>query len=317
MASLVWMGLGLALLVFAGDRLVDDATAVARRARVPPAVVALTIVAAGTSLPELLVSALASLDGQGGIAAGNVLGSNIFNVGFILGATALVSPIPTTRQVLRVDWPILLLATAAGALTLRDGAVDRAEGLFLAAACLGFLGFSVWYARRVMPADEVPTDDAVRFGVPDRSPALLAVGLVGSLVGLGLGADWFVDGAAGVARAVGWSDRVIGLTVVSAGTGAPEVVSSLAAARKGQHDMAVANVIGSNVFNVLGILGAAALVRPLAVPDLTVDVGVALAFTVALGPVLWFQSRITRPEGAALLLAWVGYTAWLVVAGAA
>jgi cation:H+ antiporter len=265
------------------------------------------VIAAGTSLPELLVSASAAWDGSGAIAAGNVLGSNTFNLGFILGLVALVAPIPTARQVLRVDWPFLLVATGGVALLLRDGLVDRPEGAFLLASCAAFLGFSVWYARRVMPADEAPEAEP-----PPAHPGRTAVGLALAFVALGIGARWFVDGAAGLARGLGWTERVIGLTVVSAGTGAPEVVASLVAARKGRHDMAVANVIGSNVFNLLGILGTAALVRPLAVPDLRADVAVTLGFTVALGPVLWFQRQITRPEGALLLGAWGLYTAWLV-----
>lgn len=304
---MAWLGLGLLLLVVAGDQVVDRSTVLARWARIPPAVVALTVIAAGTSLPELLVSALAAADGSGAIAAGNVLGSNTFNVGFILGAVALVAPVPTTNQVLRVDWPFLLVATAGVGLLLRDGLVDRAEGAFLVGSCVSFLGFSVWYAQRVMAADEVADP-----GTPPARPLLAAAALLGAFAALALGARWFVEGAAGLARGLGWSERVIGLTVVSAGTGAPEVVASLVAARKGRHDMAVANVMGSNLFNLLGILGVAALVRPLTVPDLRIDLAVTFGFTVALGPILWFQRRITRPEGALLLLSWCAYTAWLV-----
>jgi cation:H+ antiporter len=307
MWSVGWLGAGLLLLVVAGDKVVDLSTALARWARIPPAVVALTIIAAGTSLPELLVSALAAWQGSGAIAAGNVLGSNTFNVGFIVGVVALVAPIPTSRQVLRVDWPFLVIATGGVALLLRDGLVDRPEGAFLVVSCAAFLGFSVWYAQRVMPAEDLPEQEPA-----PAHPAATAAALLVAFAALGLGARWFVDGAAGLARGLGWSERVIGLTVVSAGTGAPEVVASLVAARKGRHDMAVANVIGSNVFNLLGILGTAALVRPLTVPDLRADLAVTLAFTVALGPMLWFQRRITRAEGALLLGAWCAYTGWLV-----
>lgn len=308
LASLAWLGAGLFLLVTAGDKVVDFAAALARWARIPPAVVALTVIAAGTSLPELLVSAHAAWDGSGGMAAGNVLGSNIFNIGFILGSVAVLGPISATRQVLRVDWPILLIATFGAALFLRDGLVDRWEGAFLLTSCGGFLAFSAWYARRVMPAEDRPSDPEP----PPARPLWPAVGLVVAFAALALGARWFVDGAAGLARGLGWSERVIGLTVVSAGTGAPEVVASMLAARKGRYDMAVANVIGSNLFNLLGILGSAALVRPLEVPDLRADVAVTLAFTLALGPILWFQQRITRLEGALLLTGWTVYTGWLV-----
>ncbi len=309
MIAIGWMVAGLLLLVFAGDKVVDAAAALARWARIPPAVVALTVIAAGTSLPELLVSSVAAWNGSGAIAAGNVLGSNTFNIGFILGLVSLVAPIPTTRQVLLADWPFMVISTGGAALLLRDGLVDRAEGGFLLASCLAFVGFSVWYARTVAPGDGPPVepgDDA-----PVNPVITLAVLLL-AFAALGVGARWFVDGASGVARAVGLSERVIGLTVVSAGTGAPEVVASLIAARKGRHDMAVANVVGSNVFNILGILGTAAVVRPLEVPDLRVDVAVALGFTLALGPVLWFQRRISRPEGALLLAGWVAYTGWLL-----
>jgi cation:H+ antiporter len=272
-------------------------------------VVALTVVAAGTSLPELLVSAVAASQGSGAIAVGSVLGSNSFNIGFILGVVALIQPIPTVRQVLRVDWPFLAVATAGVALLLRDRLLDRPEGLFLVASCAAFLGFTVWYARRVMPPGDV---SSIPQEVVTVSPGASAVTLALAFLALGVGARWFVDGASGIARAVGLTERVIGLTVVSVGTGAPEVVASLMAARKGRHDMAAANVMGSNIFNLLGILGTSALIRPLEVPDLMADVAVALGFTLALGPMLWFQRRVTRTEGGLLLSAWVGYTAWLL-----
>jgi cation:H+ antiporter len=305
--SIAWLFAGLAVLVVAGDKVVDFVAALARWARIPAPVVALTVIAAGTSLPELLVSANAAWDGSGGIAVGNVLGSNTFNVGFILGLMALMVPVPTTRQVLRVEWPFLVVATGGVAMLQRDGLVDRPEGAFLLVSCVAFLGFSLWYARRVMPSEGVLEVESI-----PTHPGRVAVGLALAFLALGFGARWFVDGAAGLARELGWSERVIGLTVVSGGTGAPEVVASIIAARKGRHDMAVANVMGSNLFNLLGILGVAALVRPLAVPDLGVDVAVTLAFALVLGPILWFQKRITRSEGALLLGAWGLYTAWLI-----
>ncbi|MDH5672235.1 MAG: calcium/sodium antiporter [Myxococcales bacterium] len=310
---------GLVLLVAGGEALVRGASGVALIARVVPAVIGLTIVAAGTSMPELVVSTQAALEGSPGLAVGNVVGSNIFNIGAILGLTALLAPLPIQGNTVRLEWPVMMLAALQLHLLSRDGIVDRLEGAFLLGAMVAFTAYAVWLGR-MATADGGGTDGTgqlatASFGRVGRAalaPNLAAIGIgIGLLAG---GSTALVRGAVGVASGLGVSETVIGLTIVSAGTSTPELVTSLMAARRGQADLAVGNVVGSNIFNVLGILGATALILPLPVPPEIIarDNGWMIAASLLLFPLMRSGMRVTRAEGAVLLVGFCVYTTLLL-----
>ena len=298
---------GLVLLVVAATVLVRGAAALALRLGLSPVVVGLTVVAFGTSAPELVVSVQAALAGAGGIAVGNVVGSNVANVGLVLGAAVLVRPFATDPAVLRRDLPVLFAVTALAAALLWDRQMGRGEGAVLAAGLVAYLAWSVRAARAEPEALEV---DLAPAGPAWRD----ALFVVAGLAGLVLGADLFVGAATGLAEAAGVSNAVIGLTVVAVGTSLPEFSTTIVAALRGEAGIAVGNVVGSNLFNLLGILGVAAVVRPLDTPGLeAVDVAVMGAFTLALGLALWTGRRLVRWEGAVLLAGYAGYMVYLAV----
>lgn len=311
------VGIGAALLAYSGDRLVGLAVNIAEKARLTPAVIGLTIVAAGTSAPELFVSITAALGGTPGIAIGNVVGSNIANFGLILGSCALVTAVPVAAGVLRFEYPFLVLSTWIALLLCRDGWLDRLEGGFFIAAMVAFTAYAVWVAQREIGAAEQELVSAASHASgagPRRQAAwLLAVGVLAALAGLVLGAHLLVKGAVALAQGLGVSERIVGLTVVAVGTSLPELAVSVAAALRKQLEMAVANVVGSNVFNLLMILGAAGLARPLPIDARTikVDMWVMMGMTVLLFPLVFHKRTLSRRGGACLLLAYVGYLAWL------
>ena len=310
--------LGLAALVWSADRFVDGAAATARLLGVPPLLVGMVVVGFGTSAPELTVSAFAAAAGDSGIALGNAWGSNICNVALILGLSAAISPIVVPRAARRFDLPVLLGATALSWLLLVDGTLARADAWILLAVFAAWLGLSVRAALRgKKPAID---GDAPGGGLPGRAAAFWT--LVG-LVVLVASSRALVWGAAGVARTLGTSELLIGLTVVAVGTSLPELASSVAAARKGESDLAVGNVIGSNLFNTLAVVGLAGAIRPMETVAPAVagrDVPVAFALTAALllvlpVPFVWRKAavrRLARPAGWLLLAAYAGYMAWLL-----
>ena len=308
------VGLGLALLLAGGEALVRGASGLALAARVPPAVVGLTIVAAGTSAPELVVSVQAALAGSAGIAAGNVVGSNLFNIAVILGVTALVQPLPVELRTLRAEWPVLVLSAGAFVLAANDGRIHRGEGAAMLGALLVTTVVVIALARREPASD----DAALATASLGRTGALgVALNLGAIVVGiavLALGSTLLVDGASALARAAGVSDTVIGLTVVSAGTSTPELAASLVAARRGQAGMAIGNVIGSNIFNVLAIAGGTALVLPLDVPAVIVsrDAPLMVLASLALFGLMRTGYVISRREGAVLVSAYLVYLAVLI-----
>lgn len=312
---------GLVILVVGADVLVRGASRLAAMVGVSPLVVGLTVVAFGTSAPELAVSVGGALSGAGGLAVGNAVGSNVFNVLAILGAAALVSPLVVHQRLVRIDVPLVVGVTALVWLLAADGRLARLEGVALVAGLAAYTVWSYHASRREPP--EVSDEYAEAFGAPAESVrrrwplALLAV--VGGVAALVLGARLLVSGATALAGAVGVSDLIIGLTVVAAGTSLPELATSLMAVRRGERDIAVGNVVGSNLFNLLGVLGAAALVAPTGLPVssavLQTDLPVALlAMTVAL-PVLATGLALVRWEGALLLVGYGGYLVTLVFVG--
>jgi cation:H+ antiporter len=299
---------GIALLYLGAEGLVRGSASLALRLGMAPLVIGLTVVAFGTSMPELVVSVGAALEGQGGLAVGNVVGSNIGNIGLILGISALIAPLAVHARIIRLDLPLLVLVSAGMAVLLGDGRVERVEGALLAAGLLGYVGFTLYAARRDGTPVGAEPDGIVP--APHSSSALDAGLIVGGLALLVLGARLLVSGAVTIASAAGVEEAVIGLTVVAIGTSLPELATSVVAALKGEGDIAVGNVVGSNLFNLLGILGVTALVRPLAAPGIgMVDLAVMLGAAVLLVPLMWTGRRVSRAEGGFLL---AGYTAYVV-----
>jgi cation:H+ antiporter len=312
------VGAGVALLAFAGGRLVDFAAALARRARLTPAVIGLTVVAAGTSMPELSVSVAAALRGSTEIAMANVVGSNIANIGLILGVCGLIATIPVRVRILRFEYPFMVLASWLLLLLCRDHCFDRLEAGFFLVSAIAFIAYSVWVARNEVDAAERSTIagevPAPADRLAPRPLPLLLSGIAGALLGLALGAELLMRGAVSIAAALGMSERVIGLTIVAAGTSLPELVASLAAALKKHHEMAIANIVGSNILNVLMILGVTGLLRPIPVSSQLVfpDMAVMLVFAVLLFPLVIWDRRLVFRDGAILLGAYVGYIVLLL-----
>jgi cation:H+ antiporter len=303
--------IGLAALAWSADRFVDGAAAVARYLGMPALLVGMLVIGFGTSAPELVVSAFAAAGGQPELAFGNALGSNIANIGLILGVTAVVTPVLVHRGILRKELPVLLGVTVLlGVLTL-DKHVSRADAVVLLVVLGVLIVWSIVQARR-------STDDALGKDVEAEAVAhpltrKAAWGwLIAGLILLVVSSRVLVWGAVAIARGLGWSDLVIGLTVVALGTSAPELASSIAAARKGENDLALGNVIGSNLFNTLGVIGLAGVISPAAIsPDLvTRDIPVVFLFATALVVfAVWplGKGKLTRIEGLLLVAAYVAY----------
>lgn len=297
---------GLALLVLGGDLLVRGAVNLALKLGMTPLVVGLTVVAFGTSAPELLVSLSAALKGSSGIAMGNVVGSNIANVLVILGVTALVSVIVTKGHDLRESWAMMIGATILVIAVAFTGEIGRIEGMILLLALAAVL----WRQLTTGRADATELEGA-KLGA---GWGMIIAWLVAGLVLLPLGANLLVGGATEIARAFGISETVIGLTLVAIGTSLPELAASVASAVKGRADMALGNVVGSNIFNLLAILGITALVAPLSVPPemMRLDMWVMLGSALLLAPFLFRGIAVTRPVGALFVTGYAAYV-WVLL----
>jgi len=311
---------GLVILTLGGEALVRGATSIARRANIAPAIIGATVVAAGTSMPELVVSVQAAMAGSPDVAMSNAVGSNIYNIVLILGITPLIIPLAVQGVTIRLQWPVMLLAAAWLLMLARDGLLDRLEGGFLLLGLVVFVAWTVRLARDVAPEHEKKTFGSVAERVPmaetTRHWVLSIGGIIVGVALLVLGAKLLVDGAVTIAGSMGISERVIGLTVVAVGTCLPELATSIIAALHGRADLAVANVVGSNIFNVLGILGATALTHPVGVNKSTISVDNwwLLALSLLLFPLMKTGKVISRAEGAFLLTLGVAWTIWLFVA---
>lgn len=315
--ALLAVAAGLLLLVISADRFVEGAAALARHFGMPPLLIGMVVVGFGTSAPELVVSAIAAVQGNAGLALGNAYGSNIANIALILGITALIKPVVFRSQVLHKELPILAAVTALSAWQLWDGQVTRVDALVLLAVFAGLMGWSILQGLR-QQADSLAGE--VQSELEGRESSL-GRAIFWLLVGLGLlvaSSRMLVWGAVTVAQSLGVSDLVIGLTVVAIGTSLPELAASVVAARKGEHDLAVGNVLGSNLFNTLAVVGLAGVITPFgAAPevlsrDVTVMAGLTLLlFALGYG-FFGRQGRINRMEGAFLLLIYLGYNAYLL-----
>jgi len=318
-AAVGFIVLGLALLGAGGELLVRGGAAVARLARVTPAVIGLTIVAMGTSLPEMAVTFFARLSGRPDVAMGNVIGSNIFNIAAILGLASLFVVLRVHGNAVKLEWPFMFISSFLALLLARDGVVDRLEGGFFVISLFLFTVYSVRVARREVrgkEAEEIKAEvEALTEPIGKLRGYAVNGGLIAAgIVGLVIGARFLVDGAVKVAAMAGMSERVIGLTIVAAGTGLPELATSVVAALRKQTEIAVANVMGSNIFNILGTVGLVSLVQPTQVSSALVNIDMwwMMAFTVAVLPMMYTGMRIVRAEGV-LLLAGYGVYLWLII----
>jgi cation:H+ antiporter len=301
---------GIGLLYVGGDLLVRNSSLLARRWGIPPVIIGLTIVSFGTSAPELAASVSAALQGAPEISIGNVVGSNIANIALILGLTAAIHPLRAGAQFLKRDTPLMIgVAVLLGVLFL-NGSLGRIEGAVFVIGLAGYL----WLLLRTDETAEVQAEFVQEFSPMSTSPTWVAGGgaLVG-LVALVAGAQLLVAGATSIARAAGVPELIIGLTLVAVGTSLPELATSVIAALKREPDIALGNIVGSNIFNILGILGITVLVRPIDLPfeRIAMDLAVMVALSVLLWPFLRTGMRLGRREGATLLGLYVAYVVFL------
>jgi len=310
---------GLIALIAGANLLVRGASTLAAVLGISPLVIGLTVVAFGTSTPEMAVSVQSAWSGKTDLAVGNVVGSNIFNVLFILGLSALIAPLVVAEQLVRKEVPIMIGASLLVLVLAQGGLISRVEGGILFALVVAYTVYLIWAARR--EGTGASADYEREYGAQARSRgrhlALQGALIVVGLVLLVLGSDWLVQAAVQTARRLGLSEVVIGLTIVAAGTGLPELAASVAASLKGERDIAVGNVVGSNLFNLLAVLGISSLVSPLGLsvaPALiTFDIPVMLAVAVACLPIFFSGYRIARWEGALFLSYYVCYAAYLLL----
>lgn len=308
--------LGFCLLVGGAEWLVRGASRLAATSGISPLVIGLTVVAFGTSAPELSVSVQSAVSGQANIAVGNIVGSNILNVLLILGLAALITPLIVSSQLVRLDVPLMIGVSVLVYLLALDGYIGRLDGLLLFAGIVAYTVFSIVQSRR--ESVQIQTEYAEEFG-PGKSGGILmnlALIVIG-LVLLVLGARWLVNGAVMIAKLLGISDLIIGLTVIAIGTSLPEVAASVVASVRGQRDIAVGNVVGSNLFNLLMVLGLTGLISPSGIhvspAALGFDIPVMIAVAVACLPIFFTAHRIDRWEGALFLGYYLAYTVYLIL----
>ena len=316
MLDTVFLVGGLALILLGANGLTDGAAAVAKRFQISDLVIGLTIVAFGTSAPELVISAMAAMGGSAEMAIGNVVGSNVFNVLMIIGVTALVMPIKVGESTLSKEIPLVILASFVLAFMANDimldgntsNVISRIDGLVLLGFFLIFLRYTFAIARNGNSEEEgekikeMPIWKSILF-------------IIGGLAGLVFGGQWFVDGASGIASSLGVSESIIGLTIVALGTSLPELATSVTAALKKNSGIAIGNVIGSNLFNVFFVLGCSATISPLPMGGINnVDMAVLIGSAILFWLVGWFFKKrtITRIEGALLVVCYIAYTAFLI-----
>ena len=315
MIDILILLLGLGLILVGANALTDGASAVAKRFGISDLVIGLTIVAMGTSAPELVVSVTAALNDSAELALGNVVGSNIFNILAIVGCTAMVMPISVCKGLMSKELPLVILSSlvmwAVASDTLLDGeaanVVSRIDGILL----LAFFAIFMRYTFSIAKADSPDTEE-----IKPMPMWKAALWIIGGLAGLIFGGRYFVDGASGIARSLGVSESVIGLTLVAAGTSLPELATSVVAALKKNPGIAIGNVIGSCLFNVFFIIGTAATIAPLPLGGITQTDMLTL---VGASVLLWFfglvigDRKITRVEGTFMVLCFIAYTAWLII----
>ncbi len=318
---------GLVALYYGAEALVGGSSSLALRFGIAPLIVGLTVVAFGTSAPELLVSLLAVFDGKDGISVGNIIGSNIANIALILGCASMVRPMSVNEEVVKREYPIMLGASILLCVVAHDLVISRADGILMLVLMVAFLGYSLWKGLRTSnrgdkaeaggeagEAGEVSEVDELEDVDPSKSTVPKDIAkLVFGIVLLAGGAYLLVESAIVIAKALEIPDLVIGITMVAIGTSLPELATSVIAAYRGESDISVGNVIGSNVFNILLVLGTVAVIAPISVGQIAVDVDlwVMLAISILIWPLMRSGYSINRLEGAGLLIGYVAYTVYL------
>jgi cation:H+ antiporter len=323
MLTAILLIVGVVLLVAGAESLVRGASKLAASIGISPLVVGLTVVAFGTSAPELAVSTHAAYTGEADIAVGNVVGSNIFNILFILGLSAMVTPLAVAQQLIRLDMPIMIGASLLLPILGMDGKISRIDGLLLFSLVVAYTIFLIRQSRKESKAVQEEYEREYGVGEEEKTPRAWKIDLayvIGGVVMLLLGSRWLVDGAVRVAIDLGVSELMIGLTIIAVGTSLPELATSVIASLRGERDIAVGNVVGSNIFNILAVVGLTGLVAPEGVPvsieALRFDIPVMIMVVLACAPVFMTGLIIQRWEGFLFLAYYLAYLSHLVLAAA-
>ena len=298
-----WLVLGLVILIFSGDYLVKGAVGVAEKFKISPLVIGMTVVSFGTSAPELFVSIKAAWEGSPDLAIGNVIGSNIANIALVLSITVLIFPIIVDRNSKIIDWPMMMFSSILFYVFSLDNVISTIEGVAMVSILLVFTILLIRNSRKLnLDLDEVIDSTPSNMG-------LTVLYLIGGLVGLKFGADWFVEGAKGVAKSFGMTDKVIGVTIVAFGTSVPELVASGVAAYRRQTDISLGNLVGSNIFNILIVLGITSIITPIQVAEsvMVFDMYWMLGIALALYPMMFIGKKMGRIHGLILLSAYITY----------
>ena len=303
--EIVWLLVSLVILYYGAEGLVFGASSLAKRLGLSALVIGLTIVSIGTSAPELVVSANAAINGQSALSIGNVLGSNIFNIGFVLGLSAIIYPMLVNRQLLKFDVPVMIATSILFLLFFIDSEISRLEALLMILLFISYIAYLIITSRKEQKNSSETTQDDIKI---TKHWSIDIVLIVVGLVALVYGSDLLVVNAIIIAERLGMSEAMIGLTIVAAGTSMPELATSVVAAIKKRSDIAIGNIVGSNIFNILLILGVAGTIQPITTPDINYIDGL---FVVLLGVVLWFfmkhSSSIRRWQGAIFVLLYIIY----------
>jgi cation:H+ antiporter len=310
MGNILYLFAGLFILILGGDFLVKGSTSLALRMRLSPLVVGLTIVAFGTSSPELLVSINAALAGSPDLTMGNVIGSNICNLALVLGVSAMIRPIRVNSDSIKIDWPMTMGSSVLLYFLVREGLLKSFEGILFIALLLSYTVFGIRKSRKENYKPKIESDSQLS---DKKSTKLLVkdiVLIILGCVGLFYGSDWFVEGAKGLAAVFGVEERVIGITVLALGTSLPELVTASIASFKNQTDLALGNLMGSNIFNILSILGITSIIKEIEVSDviLNTDMVWMLGITLLILPMMVHKREVGRYEGIVLLLIYGYYT---------
>jgi|SRR5699024_7049002 len=299
---------GFVLLIKGADWFVEGSSSVAKLLNVPPVIIGLTIVAMGTSAPEAAVSITAGLQGSNEIALSNIVGSNIFNLLVVVGVCAAIKPFLADRDILRRDYPLTIIISAVLWFFARDGQLSRFEGAVFLLGFVSYIGYMIWASLK----NRTVSSETIETLSPGKSVLYIAVGLAGVI----LGGNFVVDGASAIAANLGLSQNLIGLTIVAIGTSLPELVTSIVAAQKGESGLALGNVVGSNIFNVLFILGASVVLTPIPVPfESIIDMIILLVITIVMYAFVRFSKdyKVTRLQGWFSILLYIAYTTYIII----
>ena len=302
--QIFWLVLGLAILIVSGDFLVKGSVGVAQKFKLSPLVIGMTVVSFGTSAPELFVSIKAALMGSPDLAIGNVIGSNIANIALVLAITVLIFPIVVDRNSKRIDWPFMFFASILFYVFALDNVIEFWEGIVLVALLFSFIIFLIRNSRK----NNLKVDTSEMEGASSNIYITLGF-LLGGLVGLKFGADWMLEGAVGLAKSIGMTEKVIAVTIVAFGTSVPELVASGIAAYRKQTDIALGNLIGSNIFNIMAVIGITAIIKDINVNPsaMNFDMFWMLGISLALFPMMFIGKKMGKIHGAVLLIAYVSY----------